>query len=918
MICSVRRLVVLAVCQAVLILSVCHLSAATTNVNVGDNFYSPANVTIKTGDTVNWTWVGTRFHDVRANDDSWSSGDRKNSGTFSRVFSAVGTFPYYCTVHSTPTNVNQNGTIVVQSSAAAPTVTITSPTSGTIFTAPASISLSANASDSDGTVVSVQFLRSGTSLVVDTAAPYTTTDTNVPRGSYVYSAVATDNSGRKATNTVNILVNERPTVTITNPVANAVFTAPATIVIQASATDVDGTITNVQFFRGTTSLGNDNTNPYSITNSGVAAGTYTYSAVASDNRGAKNTNSISVTVNDPNAAPTLSGSGGTLAYAEGSGAVAVDTSVTVADPDGVNLASATISIMTNFIAGEDSLGFANQNGITGSYNASTGVLTLTGSSSIANYQTALRSVTYSNSSADPLNAVRTISFTATDAAATSVAYARNVSITPVNNPPVVSGAAQALVYVENTTMTVDPSVSVSDPDDGVLQNAVIWISSGFQPSEDRLLYIPGIAPMPNTYDTNTGALRLNASTSLDVWMDALRHVFYRNTSDNPNTTPRTISFSISDGTTTNTNSYSVTVTIQRVNDDPTVSITSPANNSSFPAPATITLQADAADVDGTVTNVLFMRGSTVLGNDTTAPYSITDSGLPVGSYSYFAIATDNQGARATNSISVTVTPPANVAPTVTITSPTNNSSFFAPANIALQATASDSDGSVTQVEWFRGANFIGAVTNSPYSLTDSGIAAGSYTYSAVAVDNVGARATNSVAVTVLPPNTAPTIAITSPSAGFVFAAPANITVQANATDNDGSVTNVSFTLGSQTISDTSAPFSGTFSNVATGNYTVTAVASDNAGATKSTSVSLSVVTPVNVVLTPLQRTSSTFAFSFTANTGLRYTIERKDSLTANSWLTLTNVSANASRPAYLDTAATNANNFYRVGRLPNP
>ena len=55
----------------------------------------------------------------------------------------------------------------------------------------------------------------------------------------------------------------------------------------------------------------------------------------------------------------------------------------------------------------DVLGFANQNGISGSYNAGTGVLTLSGMASVANYQAALRSVTYFNSSDNPSTLTRT-------------------------------------------------------------------------------------------------------------------------------------------------------------------------------------------------------------------------------------------------------------------------------------------------------------------------------------------------------------------------------------------------------------------------------------------------------------------------------------------------------------------------------
>jgi len=78
-------------------------------------------------------------------------------------------------------------------------------------------------------------------------------------------------------------------ITITNPFAGAVFTAPASFLLEASASDPDGSVTNVQFFRDATSLGSDTSSPYSVSVSGLVAGDYTLSAVASDNRGLRAT-----------------------------------------------------------------------------------------------------------------------------------------------------------------------------------------------------------------------------------------------------------------------------------------------------------------------------------------------------------------------------------------------------------------------------------------------------------------------------------------------------------------------------------------------------------------------------------------------------------------------------------------------------
>src|SRR5438105_4608759 len=79
-----------------------------------------------------------------------------------------------------------------------------------------------------------------------------------------------------------------------------------------------------------------------------------------------------------NDARTVTTTATNLAYTEGDGAVAADPGVTVSDPDSANLSGAKVSISSNFSSSEDSLSFTNQNGISGSYNAGTGVLTLTG------------------------------------------------------------------------------------------------------------------------------------------------------------------------------------------------------------------------------------------------------------------------------------------------------------------------------------------------------------------------------------------------------------------------------------------------------------------------------------------------------------------------------------------------------------
>ena len=101
------------------------------------------------------------------------------------------------------------------------------------------------------------------------------------------TAVVTDSSGATATSApVAVILNAPPTVTLTAPANEAQYAAPATLTVEASAADADGAITQVEFFRGTISLGVDTTSPYSVTWSGATAGSYALTAVATDDRGA--------------------------------------------------------------------------------------------------------------------------------------------------------------------------------------------------------------------------------------------------------------------------------------------------------------------------------------------------------------------------------------------------------------------------------------------------------------------------------------------------------------------------------------------------------------------------------------------------------------------------------------------------------
>ncbi|MBC7391527.1 MAG: T9SS type A sorting domain-containing protein [Opitutaceae bacterium] len=177
---------------------------------------------------------------------------------------------------------------------------------------------------------------------------------------------------------------------------------------------------------------------------------------------------------------------------------------------------------------------------------------------------------------------------------------------------------------------------------------------------------------------------------------------------------------------------------------PTASIVLPLTNATFNAPANITINATATDGDGIVTKVEFYNGSTKLGEDITSPYSFSWTNVAVGNYSLTAKSTDDDGAIGTSLIVIAKVTSTNAAPTISITSPTNNTIINGtPANITITATASDVNGTVAKVEFFEGTNKLGEDLTGPFTFNWTGVAANTYTLKAIATDNDGASITSS-------------------------------------------------------------------------------------------------------------------------------------------------------------------------------
>jgi plastocyanin len=202
---------------------------ATANVSVVNFAFDPPTNNINPGDTVVWTWVpGANFHNVTSTDtpQAWPASATLNGpATFSVTFPKAGNFPYECTVHLF------KGSIIVASASVPPNVFITSPTAGAVFSEPANVTIQVTATNSANTVTNVQFLVGSSVLTNETVPPFSVVTDSLAAGDYTLSAIASDNMGLTATNSVAISV-----VTPEPIVISAFQTSPTSFQFNYTAT----------------------------------------------------------------------------------------------------------------------------------------------------------------------------------------------------------------------------------------------------------------------------------------------------------------------------------------------------------------------------------------------------------------------------------------------------------------------------------------------------------------------------------------------------------------------------------------------------------------------------------------------------------------------------------------------------------
>ena len=192
-------------------------------------------------------------------------------------------------------------------------------------------------------------------------------------------------------------------------------------------------------------------------------GTDSFTYKVTDPSGASDTAVVTLNVSAIDDDALVTTSPGTLAVTENDAAAVIDDEVDITDIDTETLNEATVAITGGFAGVQDVLSFADTSAISGDYDDATGVLTLTGSASVAAYQAALRTVEYRNTSDAPSVAARTITFAAAGGSDT-----RGIALTEVNDAPVNTVPTETQLVEEDTLEVFAPdndnALTVSDVD----------------------------------------------------------------------------------------------------------------------------------------------------------------------------------------------------------------------------------------------------------------------------------------------------------------------------------------------------------------------------------------------------------------------------------------------------------------------
>ena len=334
--------------------------------------------------------------------------------------------------------------------------------------------------------------------------------------------------------------------------------------------------------------------------------------------------------------------------------------------------------------------------------------------------------------------------------------------------PTSSNMVLVAQFTTNGQLSFALNLQIQNIATGVAENYVSSSPTGAELTHPSLTLVPNVAPTisltaPAANIINGTAMTFTATaadangtvSSVSFYLDGVLLA-------TDNTSPYNASYTAAAGSHTlyavaldndcvSTTSSTVSFT-SAANQAPTVTVTAPTTTV---AGTVLTFTASASDVDGTVSQVEFFVNNVSVGVDNSSPYSVTYTAVLGSGQTVKAVATDDLGLTGTSNI-VTMNVLANVPATVSLTGPSASgiySSYVSAAAgtltpMTFTATAADSDGTVTQVEFFVDGVSVGVDTSSPYSVVWNSTS-GTKVVTAKATDSNGAITTSATLTLVI-------------------------------------------------------------------------------------------------------------------------------------------------------------------------
>ena len=325
-------------------------------------------------------------------------------------------------------------------------------------------------------------------------------------------------------------------------------------------------------------------------------------------------------------------------------------------------------------------------------------------------------------------------------------------------------------FTTNGQFSFALNIQIQNIATGVAENYVSSSPTGAELTHPSLTLVPNVAPTVSVAASPASAAIINGTamtftaTAADANGTVTSVSFYDGATllGTDGSAPFTQSYTAvagshsitavaTDNDCVSTTSSAVTFT-SAANQAPTITVTAPTTTV---AGTVLTFTASASDVDGTVSQVEFFVNNVSIGVDNTAPYTMNHTAVLGSGQTVRAVATDDLGLSGNSNI-VTMNVLANVPATVSLTGPAANGVYSSYVNagagtlapMTFTADAADSDGTVTQVEFFVDGVSVGVDTSSPYSVVWNSTS-GTKVVTAKATDSNGAITTSATLTLVI-------------------------------------------------------------------------------------------------------------------------------------------------------------------------